>query len=450
MAIRTMLYIFFGLVLAGIIFSVSSVLILFYEFMPTAVLVFFTICYLAVCLVTGSLAVRHFRTNLDETASPRKATAGYSIGLLLPLATAGGSLFLMALSALPYWGLPRAASEEISDISHGNFATFMVDGKSYAYDFDASRLFRWRLTQTNNSEEIVSRGPFIHYYRRIVGTEGKEFQINIPQRHRSADIFITPNAKQIYYEVTYAKEENGVWRKSLDGEEEPERYAEFGGELLWTPDMRWTFLRTGRGLEKVDAVGNPQVLVPAPEGYSVAGPTMSPDNQRIAFVLKSAHREGQSKVCVTDFEGVVTEIFVAQPYAAVKEPQWTNDGNEVGFLYTPPDNNEKAVRTIAVATSDGSSSRILRRFKPGSMLTHPGVADFCWSPDDSRVVLLGSFGASLLTDEGGGSSHKFDLYVMDRDGHNFRRLTKLKQQMKKFSNGFPVVWLHSEEHESLP
>ena len=96
------------------------------------------------------------------------------------------------MSQLPTWGLPRKEVATISDIGRGNFATFMVNDEPYAYDFDEDRLLKWDLSPTNDPKEIVTSGPFMHYFRRIVGTDGKEFRIHLPKRHLGAEVFLPP------------------------------------------------------------------------------------------------------------------------------------------------------------------------------------------------------------------------------------------------------------------
>lgn len=438
MAFRMIFYWCLSLAIAGMIALVAIVLLVFFEFMPTSVLVFFSVCFLAVACAAGFVANKKIRSK-ESDAVRRQKQRLCAVSLLIPISTAVGSVSLIAMAATPTWHLPRSESETIKDISRGNYATFMVDEQVYAYDFEGDRVVRWQLTPVNSSKEIVSSGPFMHYYNGIVGMDGKKFKIHVPKRHISADIFIPPDATRIFYEVTYSKEENGVWRKSIDGTDEPERYAEHGRDLFWTRDLNWTFMCTGRGLEKVDREGIPTVIVPAPKGFHVADPVMSPDESKIAFLMKTEEIEGPTTVYVSSLDGKLTKIY-SDAKASIREPQWSNDGLEVGFRYTPPRNGTNSVCTIATAKADGSGSKILRRFTPGGMLTHRGVTDFCWSPDDSRIVFLGSFGASLLKDEGGGTCHKFDLYVIDRDGGGFKRLTKLKQTMRTSPNGFPVIW----------
>lgn len=391
-----------------------------------------------VSLCIGVL-VRYLIAGKNEES--RKTAVGCGIAMLMPLATFVLGIVLIVFYSLAGWSLPTKGTGTIQSIPMGSYATFLVDGQMYAYDFEKSQLLNWETTPINDHNEIVQECDFIHYGRNIVGRNGKEFQMEFKEDHFSPGVFLTPNAQEVYYQVQYRDDENGVWRGPVGDAKTAEKYAPFGRDVFWPGDASFTYLCSGEGMHKFDRNGEGEVIVRAEEGYSIIDPVMSPDETQIAFVMKNTDRQGVSKLCVTTPEGKVTELYVCEKGAEASLPQWSNDQKHIAFRFKTRGSSTDPVATIAVTNVGSNETQILRHFESGVLLTPRGVADFAWSPDDSRIVFLASLrGATFLVNEGGTTHHKFDLYGINADGTGFQRLTKISQKWVSSSSGVPLVW----------
>lgn len=406
----------------------------------TAVMVLFGMGFVGVTI--GVLA-RYLVAGKNPES--RKTAIGCAFAMLLPLAVFLTGIGLIFGYSLPEWSLPRSAASDIQAVPTGDYATFLVDGQMYAYDFDQSKLLNWRTTPTTDHNAIVGEGDFIHYGRMIVGRNGKEYKMTFKKDHYSSGVFLTPDAQQVYYEVQYRKEENGLWRGPVADAESAEKYAPFGRDVFWPSDASHTWFCTGEGLHKYDREGEGELVVKAEQGYSVIEPVLSPDEGQIAFVLKHSDRQGVSKLCTTTLTGDVTELYTAEPGAELSLPQWSNDQKSIAFRYKTRGNSTDPVTTIAKTVVATKETRTLAHFPTGVLLTPRGVVDFAWSPDDSQIVFLASLkGATYLVNEGGTTNHKFDLYLINADGSELRRLTKISQNWAGSVSGVPLVWWSNE------
>ena len=183
----------------------------------------------------------------------------------------------------------------------------------------------------------------------------------------------------------------------------------------WSPDGRriafYSSRPEGSGLYVMDADGsNPRYL--APVGCCPPDPAWSPDGKKIAFTWEVEGLDGvgleevgdgkQFDIAVIDADGGIPRNLTNHPFSD-QSPTWSPDGGQIAFQST------RDGIGIFVMDSDGSNQRLLAKPPPET----GGDSYPAWSPDGKKIVF-----------ESSRKNGKADIYVMNADGTNRRRLTK--------------------------
>ena len=162
--------------------------------------------------------------------------------------------------------------------------------------------------------------------------------------------------------------------------------------------------------------GNPQRLTNNPAND--LSPSWSPDGKRIAFI---SDRDGHpdrapgwftSEIYVMDADGGNPQNLTNHP-SDDRSPSWSPDGTRIVFQsYRDNDRNHNI--EIYVINADGSN---LQR------LTNNLAADEApaWSPDGEQIVFESAREGHFIDLDENITS---EIYVMDADGGNQRRLTE--------------------------
>ena len=130
-------------------------------------------------------------------------------------------------------------------------------------------------------------------------------------------------------------------------------------------------------------------------------PSWSPDGKRIAF---GSTRDGNMAIFAMDPDGSnVTRLTKSAYEFSVWSPDWSPDGKRILFQ-SPRDGN---VEDIFVMDADGSNVQRLTN-TPGS---GKFSSDQAWSPDGNWIAFNSN------------RSGKQEIYVMSVDGSNVKRLT---------------------------
>ena len=138
------------------------------------------------------------------------------------------------------------------------------------------------------------------------------------------------------------------------------------------------------------------------------GPRRSPDGRKIAFFRRAA---GRTDIFIMNSDGTgVMKLTDSDGSTLYRNPAWSPDGTRLAIECWMPN-----AWQICVVSIDGSG---LRKLTDGTTAMSSESPD--WSPDGRRIA----FHSNRNGEPSGNPSFRgSDIYVMDADGSNMRRLT---------------------------
>ena len=137
-------------------------------------------------------------------------------------------------------------------------------------------------------------------------------------------------------------------------------------------------------------------------------PSWSPDGKRIAFSSDTDERFNH-EIYVMDADGGNVQRLTNDPHSD-RYPSWSPDGKRIVFSARREghfENKFSITNEIYVMDADGDNQRRLTE-------NHRYDWDPVWSPDGKRIAFMADKKGDL---------QNFAIYVMDADGGNQRRLT---------------------------
>jgi TolB protein len=179
----------------------------------------------------------------------------------------------------------------------------------------------------------------------------------------------------------------------------------------WSPDGKQIAFRSGLyGAAHIDVMNadgsNRRALTP-PE-LRASFPAWSPDGLKLAF---ACNQVGKRDIYVMNADGSEARPITHSPAPArtVNGVAWSPDGKRILF-----DSRWGGDWDIWVVNADGSDQRQLTR-------VGADTARAAWSPDGKRIAFH-----STRDRPTGNQNMDYEIYVMDSDGSNVRRLTSNK------------------------
>ena len=174
------------------------------------------------------------------------------------------------------------------------------------------------------------------------------------------------------------------------------------GALLVSAIAAFVYLTRGRVTAPASAARAKSMLVRLTNNSAVdSRPVWSPDGRRIVF---SSNREGKNEIYVMDADGSNVKRLTSN-LADDVNAMWSPDGNRILF-----DSDRDGNREIYVMDADGGNQ---------IRLTRDNAVDTTatWSPDESLIAF-----ASNRDTGPPYNPYNLDIYVMNADGSNVRRI----------------------------
>jgi Tol biopolymer transport system component len=200
----------------------------------------------------------------------------------------------------------------------------------------------------------------------------------------------------------------------------------------WSPDGKRILFQSPRdgNVEDIfvmDADGsNVQRLTNTPgSGKFSSDQAWSPDGNWIAF---DSNRDGNEEIYLMSSDGSNLKRLTDTPGTPGKQrsykPQWSPDGKRFAFGSTRDRSSDNWVEIVEIYTMDTDGSNIRR-------LTHTtdegySSSDAKWSPDGKKIAFLSGPGAKITDGDKSRLTQwreGLEIYVMDADGSNVQRLT---------------------------
>jgi len=164
--------------------------------------------------------------------------------------------------------------------------------------------------------------------------------------------------------------------------------------------------------------------------FSSSDPAWSPDGQQIAFATAREAPVGSNTLWVMDADGSNQRPLVFHPETGRpmfgNHPAWSPDGTKLAF--------DQCIDCEAFGRNHEISVADLQTGVIDTLVKHPAKDDFpVWSPEGQRIA----FTTNRDFVDADSARFRQDIYVIDKDGKNLKRLTEN-------GNAGRQIWLGDE------
>ncbi len=221
------------------------------------------------------------------------------------------------------------------------------------------------------------------------------------------------------HEIVFTRQEGAdgadLWLARADGSDPVRLTDDPGVELMaaWSPDGDQVAYAAGESpdgpfdLFVLDVPSGTARQVTRTPDRCESAPTWTPDGEDLVYA---------SRDCVTQTDGIFTiPVGGGQERRLVAAGSWPDVGPDGRLLYSAPVSGDPWwVQRVVVSEPDGSDPVDVtpQRFESASEAT--------WSPDGGRIAFVAAAGDPGAEEV---ESWNEELYVMDADGGNPRRVT---------------------------
>ena len=163
---------------------------------------------------------------------------------------------------------------------------------------------------------------------------------------------------------------------------------------------------------------------------------LTPGGEAVVFVALSAgDRPGEHRGEVVWADGASERTLLSLGSGSdAWSPKIAPDGGAVAVMARPPSQGEARSPTNLYVGALGPAAEPLRPLLPLEAKTptflpfggaYKGVVALAWSPDSQRLAFLAALEGDCRKGGMGELVCSYDLYVIDADGQNLRRLTSV-------------------------
>jgi len=230
-----------------------------------------------------------------------------------------------------------------------------------------------------------------------------------------------------------------IWIANSDGTDAHELLPDVPGNqhvVAWMPDGARLLYAEDRGLALTDVNGSGPEIITAtqcPDGTVTncpnLGGVLSPDGSRLAYTLLPGTQADSSVVAILDLTTREITVLQSTRTTGVNEgcvtaagqgdngtPLWSPDGTRLIVTRVnigPLDERGNCRSIVYSVNADGTDYRVV---VPSGTRQQPSSGG--WSPDGSHLVL-----SSMDADPNGGSDATCDIAIVRPDGSDLRQLT---------------------------